>query len=275
MKFGFILPHLLSPISDVTTIRASARLAEEIGFDSIWLTDHILMPEEYVQYGKGTEMLVTAAYVAGITQRIGLGLSVLILPMRNPLVAAKQIASIIHLADREFIVGIGVGWNRDEYRFMNADFERRGKRVDEYIDIMRTLWSEDQPEHEGTHTFSDVLFAPKPDPLPPIWIGGSSDAALNRAARLGNGYHPNMPTTVADYATMIQRIRDMSEGRPVTMSVRITLDVRGGTAEVIDTLSQLEDVGLEYPVVNLKHDSLDDLLRSMSRFGRDVIPTFN
>lgn len=272
MKFGFVLPHLLSPISNATSIKTSAILAEEVGFDSLWMTDHILMPEEYVQYGQGTEMLVTAAYVAGITQRIALGLSVLVLPMRNPLVAAKQIASIIHLSEREFIVGIGVGWNRDEFRFMNADFEQRGRLADEYIEIMRKLWAEDEPQHEGTYTFEDVLFAPKPVPLPPIWIGGSSEAALERTAQVGSGYQPNRPASDEDYAAQVRRIRELSEGRPITMSMRLTLDIRSSAAGAIDTLSHLRDLGLEYPVVNLKHETLDELVSQMHTFGREVIP---
>ena len=99
--------------------------------------------------------------------------------MRNPLVVAKQIASIIHLSGREFIVGVGVGWNRDEYDFLNASFNRRGKLNDEFITILRKLWSQSSPEHTGTHTFADVLSFPTLDPLPAIWIGGESEAALN------------------------------------------------------------------------------------------------
>lgn len=100
MRFGFLLPNLLSPISQAHAIRTSARLAEAVGFDSIWATDHILMPQQYPQYGDGTESLVTLAYLAAATQRVSLGLSVLVLPLRNPLTVAKQIASIMHLSGR-------------------------------------------------------------------------------------------------------------------------------------------------------------------------------
>ena len=275
MRFGFIVPNLLSPVSSsATAIKTSAQLAEAVGFATLWATDHILMPQEYPQYGQGTEAIATIAYLAGVTDRIGLGLSVLILPMRNPLIVAKQIASIIHLSGREFIVGIGVGWNRDEYGFLNADFSRRGKHNDEYITILRKLWSQSSPEHAGTYTFSGVLSFPTLDPLPEIWIGGSSDAALKRAATLGDGYHPNPTETIEEYATRVGRVRDMAGERPITMSMRLTLDVRAGSAEAVDYLGQLREAGLEYPVVNLKHDTLGDLVSSIEIFGRDVIPMF-
>jgi probable F420-dependent oxidoreductase len=275
MRFGFIVPNLLSPVSSsATAIKTSAQLAEAVGFATLWTTDHILMPEEYPQYGQGTEAIATIAYLAGVTERIGLGLSVLILPMRNPLVVAKQIASIIHLSGREFIVGIGVGWNRDEYGFLNADFTRRGKLNDEYITILRKLWSQPSPEHSGTHTFSGVLSFPTLDPLPSIWIGGSSDAALKRAATLGDGFHPNPPEQISDYAAQVAHVREIAGERPITMSMRLTLDVRQGTAEAIDHLHQLQEAGLEYPAVNLVHDTLGELVSSLEAFGRDVMPAF-
>ena len=220
-------------------------------------------------------MLTTTAYVAGITRRAGLGLSVLILAMRNPLVAAKQIASIMHLAgDRQFIVGVGVGWNREEYGFMNADFSRRGKLTDEYIEIMQALWTQDDPQHSGTHTFGDVLFAPRPATPPHIWIGGESKAAMSRAARIGAGYHPNIPQRVEDYAAMVKRVRELSDGRPITMSARLTIDLREDMAQSLEYLQALQDAGLEYPVVNLKHETLGELLRQIEIFGGKVIPAW-
>jgi probable F420-dependent oxidoreductase len=272
MRFGFILPNLLSPIPNTTALKTSSRLAEAVGFDSIWATDHILMPVEHPQYGEGTEALVTLAFLASATQRVSLGLSVLVLPMRNPIVAAKQIASIIHLSGREFIVGVGVGWNDKEYGYLNANFKQRGKLVDEYIDIMQTLWTQEHATHEGTYTFSGANFAPRPKVLPPIWIGGESDAALKRAAAVGSGYQPNYRDSIEQYAAAVKRIRELSEGKPITMSVRITFDMREGAASVIDHLSKMHEVGLAYPAVGFKHETLKDLVSQIEAFGRDVMP---
>ncbi len=275
MRFGFILPNLLSPISNAAALKTSSQLAEAVGFTSIWATDHVLMPEAFPQYGEGTEAITTLAYLSAATRRVELGLSVLVLPMRNPLIVAKQIASIIHLAGRELIVGVGVGWNQDEYRFLNANFHRRGKLVDEYIIILRKLWGEDRPQHEGTYSFSGARFAPQPNAVPPIWVGGRSEAALRRAATLGDGFHPNMPKTVQEYAAQVRRVRELSGGRRLTMSVRLPLDMREGASPVLDQLSQLRDAGLEYPVVAFKHETLNDLVSQMEAFGRDVLPALS
>lgn len=274
MRFGFILPKAEPVSSSAAAIKTSAQLAEAVGFETLWASDHILLPVEWAQHFQATEAVATLAYLAGVTQRIGLGLSVLVLPMRNPLVVAKQIASIIHLSGREFIVGIGVGGLRDEFEFLNANFTRRGKLNDEYIAILRKLWSNSRPEHAGTHTFSGVLSFPTLDPLPPIWIAGESDAALKRAATLGDGHHPNAPEKISDYAAQVARLRQMANERAITMSMRLTLDVRQGSAEVIDYLGQLQEAGLEYPVVELKHDTLGELVSSLEAFGGDVMPIF-
>lgn len=272
MRFGFILPNLLSPISNATALKISSRLAEAVGFDSIWATDHILMPEAYPQYGEGTEAITTLAFLSSATQRVALGLSVLVLPMRNPLVVAKQLASIMHLSGRDLTVGVGVGWNREEYGYLNADFARRGKLADEYIDILRTLWTDEKPEHNGTYQFSGARFSPRPRQCPPIWIGGSSEAALRRAARRGDGFQPNMPKTVAEYAAQVQQVRAYNPDRPLTMSVRITVDMREGAAAVIDQFEALEAAGLQYPAVGFRHETLSDLVSQIEAFGRDVLP---
>lgn len=271
MRFGYILPNLISPIANATSLVTTAQLAEAVGFDSIWATDHILTPVRDVRYGVGTEAITTLAYLAGITHRIGLGLSVLVLPMRNPIIVAKELATLAHLSRRALIVGVGVGWNDHEYGYLNADFGQRGKRVDEYISILRTLWTADHPEHAGTHNFSGVSFSPRPLPVPPVWIGGESRAAIERAARLGDGYHPNLRAST-DYGAVVRELRGRSGDRHITMSLRTTFDLREGAGSALDTLGSLRDVGLEYPAVGFKHETLAELVAAIETFGRDVIP---
>lgn len=271
MRFGLILPNLLSPVANAQTLITTARLAEQVGFDSIWATDHILMPVEHPQYGEGTEAITTLAYLAGITQKVTLGLSVLVLPMRNPIIAAKQLASLAHLAGRELIVGVGVGWNEREYGYLNANFKQRGKLVDEYISILRTLWTQEHPVHKGTYTFAGATFSPRLNPPPAIWIGGESAAALKRAATLGDGYQPNDRAHV-DYGASVRQIRALSGDRKITMSVRVTLDLRLGTAGAIEKLKRLEMQGLEYPAVGFKHETLGELVSAMELFGREAMP---
>lgn len=273
MQFGFILPNLISPIANANTLITTARLAERVGFDSIWATDHILVPAEHPRYAHGTEALTTLAYLAGITQRVALGVSVLVLPMRNPIIVAKQIASLAHLSGRAVILGVGVGWIQEEFEFLNANFQQRGKLLDEYISILRTLWTQEHPAHDGTYKFSNALFSPRVLPPPQIWIGGESDAAIQRAAKLGDGYHPNLRDNM-DYRAITQQIRAASSGRHVTMSLRTTLDMRASAASIIEKFQQLRAHGLEYPVVGFKHETLADLENAIELFGREVLPTF-
>lgn len=271
MRFGFLLPNLLSPIAGAEALTTTARLAEFVGFDSIWTTDHILMPVEHPQYGHGTEAITTLAYLAGITQRITLGISVLVLPMRNPVILAKELATLAHLSGRELIVGVGVGWNEQEYGFLNANFHQRGKLADEYISILRTLWTQEHPVYDGTYKFSDTTFSPRPERVPLIWIGGESSAAIRRAALLGDGYHPNWRKAV-DYGAVVREIRATSGGRKIMMSLRATFDLREGAGEMIEQLSRMREQGLEYPVVGFKHETLADLVGAMELFGREVMP---
>ena len=272
MRFGFVLPNLISPVSHAEGIKTSARLAEDVGFDSMWTTDHVLMPVEFPQYGMGTEAIATLAYLAGITQRIELGISVLVLPMRNPVIVAKELASLAHLAGRPLTIGVGVGWSVDEYGFLNANFKKLGKLVDEYISILRTLWTQEHPAHDGTYHFSSVAFSPRLETPPGIWIGGESDAAIHRAATIGDGYHPNWrPQT--DYGAVFERLRAESNGRRVTTSFRRTFDLASmSAAQILDELAVLQAVGLEYPVVGFKHATLAELASGIEIFGRDVMP---
>jgi probable F420-dependent oxidoreductase len=273
MKFGYILPNLLSPVSNAHAIKTTARLAEQLGFDSIWATDHVLMPVEFPKYGQGTEAITTLAYLAGITEKITLGLSVLVLPMRNPVIVAKELSSIMHLSGRELILGVGVGWNADEYGFLNANFKQRGKLLDEYVTILKTLWTQEHPEHHGTYSFSGVSFSPNPERVPQIWVGGESEAAIERAARIGDAYHPNLRDSM-DYGTVIRRIRSKSGGRHIIASFRATFDLRGGASSTIERLRELEAQGLEYPVVGFKHETLEDLVQGMELFAAEVMPIF-
>lgn len=272
MKFGFTLPNILSPISYATAIKTSAQIAEAVGFDSIWASDHILMPDEFPQYGKGTESITTLAYLSGITQSIVLGISVLVLPLRNPLIAAKELASLAHLSGRELIVGVGVGWNKTEYGYLNADFKHRGKLTDEYLRIMQHLWTQPRAPYDGTYRFAGATFSPHLETPPRIWVGGESEAALKRVAEFGTGFHPNWKLGDLSYGEKVRRIRELAPDKPISMSLRANVDMGDGAAKIIDQISQLAEVGLDYPVVGFKHETLGDLVDAIEQFGRDVIP---
>lgn len=194
MKFGIQLPHF-GPLASGEGTIALARRAEALGFDSVWVGDHIIYPPQFAErFGHDFyEAVTTLAYVAASTSRIRIGTAVLVLPYRNPLLLAKQLATIDVLSGGRLTVGVGAGWMAEEYAALGAPFAERGAATDEYLEIIRTLWTEERPKFSGKFfQFPEVLSTPRPSqrPNPPIWIGGNSPRALRRAAELGDGWLP-------------------------------------------------------------------------------------
>ena len=270
MKVGLILPNILSPVNDAETLVTAAKMAEDAGFDSIWAADHVLMPAQHRQYGNGLEILMTLAYLAAQTRRIELGTAILLLPMRNPLLVARQFATLDVLSGGRTIFGVGVGWNADEFGFMNADFSRRGALVDEYIDIVYKLWTDDRPAHEGSYRFSDVIAEPRPTRLPLLYIGGSSDAAIRRAATRGDGWLPNGPKP--DLDIHVARLRELADGRDVTIGMTMRLDMRNGAQDALDTIKAQIAMGLQHVAIRFIHETRDELYAQIERFTLDVLP---
>ncbi|GAB4460473.1 MAG: hypothetical protein Kow00120_28140 [Anaerolineae bacterium] len=277
-QFGLILPNYDSPANTPAGLRAAAQAAEAAGFDSVWTTDHVLVPdvERAAPYKRLTEALMTLGYLAGLTERVRLGTSVIVLPMRNPVLLAKQVAALDYLSGGRVTLGVGVGWNATEYGYLNADFKRRGRRADEYIQAMRALWqSGEYAEFHGeTVSFSGAVFNPKPVQPggPPIWIGGVSDAALRRAATFGDGWQPSGGIEPEGIADAVSRLRQMAGQRRLTISARFRVDLSAGAEAAIARVRAYLSAGVEYPVVHLPHDSADDLAARIAQFGREVIP---
>ncbi len=224
-----------------------AQAAEELGLYSLWVGDHLLFPAE-VDYTRSRypmtptgrlaidtqstmlEALTVLSALAGATRRIKLGTSVLVLPYRHPLLTAKVLATLDVLSKGRLIAGVGVGWLREEFEALGAaSFDRRGALSDEYVRIFRHVWSESHVDFAGRfYQFAGFGFQPHPvQPRVPIWIGGASDAALRRVARLGDGWHPShIPPTL--YAEQLERLRTYlaAEQRPlseVTLSINFQL----------------------------------------------------
>lgn len=286
IRFGLILPNYdHSPANTAEGLRMAAQAAEAVGFDSVWATDHVLVPdtERARPYTNITEALMTLGYLAGCTERVKLGASVIVLPMRHPVLVAKQVAALDYLSGGRALLGVGVGWNEAEYSFLNADFKRRGRRADEYIRAMRVLWeSGDHAEFHGeTVHFSNAVFAPKPVQPggPPIWVGGASEAALRRAATLGDGWHPTSFIDPAGVAERAARLRELAGARAdaLTISARIRMDFDAGPEAVRAAIGRVRayvNAGVVYPVVHLNHASAEDLAAKIARFAREVMPAF-
>lgn len=185
-----------------------ARHGEELGYDFLTVSDHIIIPRniesrypytlggDFPSAGTGDylEQITLLSFLAGVTRSLRLVLSVMVVPHRNPVLTAKMLATLDVLSGGRVILGAGTGWMEEEFRVLGLPpFKERGAVTDEYLRVFKELWTSDDPQFEGKYCrVSDIIFLPKPVQKPhiPIWIGGHSKRALKRAAELGNGWHP-------------------------------------------------------------------------------------
>jgi probable F420-dependent oxidoreductase len=215
MEFGCVFPNR-GPMATPANLGRVAEKAEALGYDTVWFSDHIVIPTEvksfypYDPSGKMPfnpsepywEPLTVIGYVAGRTSRLRLGTSVLILPYRNPIVTAKMLATLDVLSNGRVTLGAGVGWMEEEFKAIGLDtYARRGAYSDECIRIFRELWTKDNPSFQGEfHQFSNIRCEPRPVQPGglPIWIGGHTPQAIRRVARLGDGWQPLVQRPPAD-----------------------------------------------------------------------------
>ena len=207
MKFGLMAPYQLAPVEDGRFAADLGRCAEDMGFESIWAVDHVVMcpgyESEYPYDPSGRspfdenviqpDPLIWLTWVASATTTLKLGTGILILPLRNPTVLAKETASLDRLSGGRLLLGIGVGWVEEESKAVGMEFGNRGRRCDEYVESMRSLWNEPVSSYQGQYVaFDNVVSLPKPASTGgvPILVGGHSPAAARRAGRLGDGFFP-------------------------------------------------------------------------------------
>lgn len=286
MRFGLILSNYGASASP-DTLLAEAGAAEAVGFDSVWTTDHVFLPRaDAARFGRILEALVCLAYLAGRTQRIRLGVSSLVLPQREPILAAKQLASLDVLASGRLIVCIGIGWSEGEYKNLGARFSDRGRRMEEATAVLRTLLQAGKEEPLSFpgrfYAFADGVFSPPPFQSggPPLWMAGNSEAAIRRAARLADVWHPTgiSPDEIRQAVTIL---RAESPARSVGISLRLRLSfdpetanarIRGAPGVLRAALEDYREAGVEYVVLDFQPSDPSRRLHEMERFAREVIP---
>jgi probable F420-dependent oxidoreductase len=276
MKFGVCIPNY-GETASIDGLRTVALEAERMGYDSVWTTDHILMgPHSGTPYERIFESITCLAYLASITSTVKLGISSLIMAMRNPAVVAKQLATIDHFSGGRVILATSAGWNENEFQHLGSNFHDRGRRLDESIKLIRALWnSHPDAKFEGKkipHKFTNPKFEPPPiQPKLIIWIAGNSKAAMRRAATLGDAWHPNVaPLDV--FRKLVSEFRSMPEAKDKDICVRIGLNSKapkseyvspqgerrlllaGSMAENKNTVTELEKLGVTHMLVTPSPD---------------------
>ena len=295
MKFGVCIPHYGIPL-DVDNLTNMAVKAEEMGFDSVWVTDHIIVPHEIpdrtdiVYRHDRLEPVSLLTYLGAVTSRINIGTSVIILPYRNPVVLAKAIATADVLSKGRVIFGAAIGWMEGEFKALNAPFANRGEVSEEYLRLLKELWTNPTPTFEGEYfQLSDVTFSPMPvqKPHPPIWVGGRSRRGARRAVRYGDAWYPSQlpPEQVAKHSAHMREY-SASVGRetPPELSFRGRLNfatssrtgerapLSGTMEDIIADVQQYAEVGVSHISMEVVGESYSDRLRSMERFITEVKP---
>jgi probable F420-dependent oxidoreductase len=317
LEFGFTLPSR-GPLAQAPIVARLARTADALRYDVVIVSDHVVLPTKtsapypYAASGEFPggahqdylEPLVSMGWLLALTQRIKVGVSVLVVPYRNPVVTAKQLATLDVLSGGRVVLGVGVGWWPEEFAALQAPpFAERGAVTDEYVRLMRTLWTEELPQFEGKYyRIHDVTMLPKPVQRtgPAIWVGGQTDRAIRRAAELGDAWHPiglrgTAGLTPPELGEKVTRLREAAAraGRPadaVSIAFRAALELWGAgrkppagrpvpppplcgsAAKVIDDIRAYQAVGVRTFVFDFPVPDPKAMIETMRRFAREVRP---
>jgi probable F420-dependent oxidoreductase len=289
LSFGYHLP-IWGPAATRETLLTLARRVEALGFDSVWASDHVVIPFEirsrYPYNATGDfplppttnflEPLTALSVVAGVTERLRLGTTVLVLPHRHPVLAAKMLATLDHLAPGRVILGAGVGWMREEIELLGAPYDQRGAWTDEAIQIMRKCWRDERVSHRGRFfNIPEIGVAPKPARgTIPIWIGGHTPRAMRRVAELGEGWHAAFATPDVMRKGLVElKAACAKVGRnpaEVTLSVRLGLGAKRPSGEVLEELKGLQEHGVSHVIVETRVASTEDMTQLLDRFTNEV-----
>jgi len=312
MEYGFYLPNSGAG-AEPDALADIAKMGDRLGFYCMVMPDHILQPNqvnstypysltgdilEAGQSGDGEwpEQITTLAYLAGVTERIRLVTSVMIIPYRNPILTAKMLSTLDMLSKGRLILGAGVGWMEEEFELLDTPpFAERGAVTDEYLRAFIELWTKDDPVFEGKYVnFSNITFLPKPvqKPYPPIWIGGQSKPAIRRAARLGDAWHPvgAIPATplepeeLAENLVLLHEYAEKAGRDPSTIQVSVKAPLydsgnsegprrrfTGSPDEVRKDVQTYSDVGVTHLIFDFRTANPHQTEDRMAQFAEEVM----
>ena len=258
MKVGLFLATI-NPIATPEYIAAFARGAEERGFDSLWVGEHALLFDDYESaypYSEDGKLIGLTAesgmldpflalgWAAAVTRKIKLATGICILPQRNPVSTAKEVATLDWLSGGRTILGLGVGWLEEEFRNLGVPFEKRGARCAEYVEVLKRLFCDPVSDHDGVyHQLENARFYPKPvqDPHPPILFGGESDAALGRVADLGDGWFGfnHTPESAAQCLTRLEALVTAEERKMSDLDISLSPYLQPSTGADLPVYAEL------------------------------------
>ncbi len=298
MKFGVTIPNNWG-IEDPQQVLEFGPLAEKLGYDSVWVMDHLFNAgyiRERLEDKPYYHPMSTLSYLAATTSKVALGTSVLVLPYHNPVELAKYAATLDQISGGRVILGVGVGALTEEFEALGISMRQRGSLTDESMDIMKELWSNHLPRYQSKRwDFSELYFSPKPvQPAIPLWVGGSSPGAVKRTALRGDGWHPTgLPPE--GYALGKQEITELAAaaGRDpdmMTWSIRVEVEVHGrpssdraatrttmpgdDPAMMRASIKAYQDAGVEHVVLALNSGDVPAIKRLMETIANEVLPEF-
>ena len=290
MRYGVAIPHA-NTFATPDAIRAMAHAIEDLGFDSMWVSDHVIVPEgsSYIPEFM-TEPLATLAFLAAETSHVTIGTSVLIVPYRDPVFTAKFLSTVDTLSNGRLVVGVGAGWLEEEFAALGVPFDERGARTDEYLRVFRNLWETQTSTFAGKwKTYNSMRLFPKAAPgrrgTIPIWVGGDGKASIRRAAELGDGWHP-INLGPAEFGEHIERyrtecarfgrqpgpvcLRHMPGGR--TRPGGGSWPLSGSAEQQAADVRAYVAAGLDELMLSLPARNMQELLTSLRKFMREVAP---
>jgi probable F420-dependent oxidoreductase len=299
VEVGVFIPHI-GRLASPSFVPAFCRRAEEAGFDGLWAVEHLAVPEEMASaytlgrrpvviesaavratMGLNLEMTTTLALAAAVTSRVRLGTSVAVLPLHNPILNARQLATVDLYSGGRVVYGVGVGWLKEEAEAMGMPWDQRGARSDEHIAVLRTLWTADgdSVSFDGTfYSFPAIDPNPRPTHRIPVLIGGHSEIAIDRAARLGDGWigafmTPDRLGPLVDTlsAACQRHDREISE-LWLVCSASLRMDAEGGAMAVVDDLRRYEDLGIHHVQVRVEGASERSVLDGLAKWGDEILP---
>jgi len=310
MRYGFYLPTR-GPTATRDGILELAREGERLGFHSAMIADHIVFPVEsqsaypytldrkHPGGGDALDAFSILGVVAGATERLRLVTSVLVLPYRNPVLTAKMVATLDVLSGGRVTLGVGVGWLKEEFEALDSpDFDKRGAVSDEWLAILKQLWSQSPASFKGQfYSYSDIRCEPFPlqKPHPPIWVGGHSKAALRRTARHGDGWHPVgaiaasplPPQEMKAHLNTLKRMTE-AEGRDfsaITISYKAPLydtgvpdrdgtrrTFSGSPDDIAGDIRTFAAIGIDELIFDFRGQSTAESIERLQRFAAEVMP---